>query len=128
MILSTVRMAIAPCKRDEALQILKEVAGQGKVSFGCLGCRIYEDVLEDNVLLYEERWRTLEDLENHLRSHDYYKVLLVMEMAHRQPEVSFDNISWSSGMETVEQARGLPARRRNQESSAEILSSRIDAQ
>lgn len=126
MILATVRMAIAPRKREEALQILKAVAAQGNLYSGCLGCRIYEDVQDDNVLLYEERWRTLEDLERHLRSRDYYKVLLVMEMALKQPEVSFDNISWSSGIETVERARGLSVGERSQESRDGTLLSQIE--
>jgi quinol monooxygenase YgiN len=50
-------------------------------------------------------WRSEEELERHLRSDDYQKVLLVMEMSLKQPEIRFDTISSSTGFETIEKAR-----------------------
>jgi quinol monooxygenase YgiN len=105
MILATVRMAIPPQKRDEALKILRLTAEQCRIRPSCLSCHIYEDVQEQDVLMFEQKWRNREDLEGHLRSDDYHKVLLVMEMALRQPEIRFDSISGSTGIETVEKAR-----------------------
>ncbi len=108
MVLATVRMIIPRIKRHETLKILRTVAEQCKVHSGCLGCHIYADAQEDNVLMFEERWRSEEDLAQHLRSDGYRNVLLVMEMALHQPEIRFDTISSSTGIETVERARGLP--------------------
>ena len=105
MVLATVRLTIPPQKRDEALKILKSAAAQCGVTPSCLSCHIYADVQEDNVLMFEQSWRSQEDLERHLRSAEYYKVLLVMEMALKQPDVRFDTISGSTGIETVEKAR-----------------------
>jgi len=105
MILSTIRMKIPPKKRNEALKILRSTAEQCKVHSGCLGCHIYEDVQEDNVLTFEEMWRSEEDLERHLRSKEYRNVLLVMEMALKHPEVRFNTVSASTGIETIEKAR-----------------------
>ena len=105
MILSTIRMKIPPKKRNEALKILRSTAEQCKVHSGCLGCHIYEDVQEDNVLTFEEMWRSEEDLERHLRSKGYRNVLLVMEMALKHPEVRFNTVSASTGIETIEKAR-----------------------
>jgi quinol monooxygenase YgiN len=105
MILATIRMAIPPKKRDEALQILKSIAVKCNVYSGCLGCHIYEDVQEDNVVMFEEKWRSEEDLEFHLRSGEYRNVLVVMEMALKRPEVRFNRVSTSTGIETIEKAR-----------------------
>jgi quinol monooxygenase YgiN len=105
MILGTIRMKIPPKKRDEALQILKSIAGQCEVYSGFLGFHIYQDALEDNVLMFEERWRSEEDLEHHLRSGEYRNVLMVMEMALKHPEVRFNKVSTSTGIETIEKAR-----------------------
>jgi len=105
MILATVRMSIPAKKREEALKILGLTAAECRVWPGCLSSRIYEDVQEHSVLMLEERWSSQEDLERHLRSDEYYKVLLVMEMAVEQPEIRFDTISGSTGIETVEKAR-----------------------
>ena len=72
---------------------------------GCLGCHIYRDLQEKKVLVLEEIWRAEEDLELHLRSDEYRNLLLVMEMALKQPEIRFDTISSSTGIETIEKAR-----------------------
>ena len=45
------------------------------------------------------------DVKRHLRSDKYHKILLVVEMAAEPPEIRFDTISHSSGVETIEQAR-----------------------
>jgi quinol monooxygenase YgiN len=105
MVLATIRMFIPPKKREGALKILRLTAEQCKVHPGCLSCHIYDDVQEDNVLMFEEMWRNEEDLVQHLQSKEYQEVLLVMEMALKHPEVRFNTVSTSTGMETIEKAR-----------------------
>ena len=105
MVLATIRMIIPPKKRGEVLNILRSTAEQCKVHSGCLGCHIYDDVQEDNVLMFEEMWSNEEGLVDHLRSKEYQDVLLVMEMALKHPEVKFNTVSTSTGMETIEKAR-----------------------
>jgi quinol monooxygenase YgiN len=87
------------------LKILRSTAEWSRVKHGFLSSRIYEDVQEHNVLMFEEIWGSEEDLECHLRSDEYQKVLLVLEMAFKQPEIRFDTISSSTGIETIEKAR-----------------------
>ena len=110
MVLATVRLMLLPQKRDEALKILKSAAAQCRAWPSCLSCHIYADVQEDDVLMFEQSWRSQEDLERHLRSDEFYKVLLVMEMALKQPDIRFDTISGSTGIETVEKARSSTGR------------------
>ncbi len=105
MIVATVRMIIPRAKGNEALKILRTVAEQCKVHSGCLSCHVYADTQEDNILMFQEMWRSEEDLNHHLRSDEYRKVLLVMEMALKQPEIRFDTIESSVGIETIEKAR-----------------------
>jgi quinol monooxygenase YgiN len=105
MILATLRMAIPLQKRGEALKILKSMVAGNKAQPDCVFCRICEDALEDSVLQFEEMWRSEGELERHLRSDRYHMVLLVMEMALKQPEIRFDTISSSTGIETIEKAR-----------------------
>jgi quinol monooxygenase YgiN len=106
MILATLRMAIPLQKRGEALKILKAMVARNQARpDDCVFCRICEDALEDNILQFEEMWRSEEELERHLRSDEYHKVLLVLEMALKQPEIRFDTISSSTGIETIEKAR-----------------------
>jgi len=111
MILANIRMKIPPQKRGEALKILKSIVEGNRILPGCLHCRIYEDLQEDDVIMYEEMWRGEEELENHLRSEEYRKVLLVMEMAINHPEIEFNTLMSSTGIETIEKARRFTGRR-----------------
>jgi quinol monooxygenase YgiN len=105
MILATIRMNIPLQKRGEVLKILRMTAEQCRDYPGCLGFHIYEDLQEGDVILYEEVWSAQEDLDLHLRSEEYRNLLLVMEMACKQPEIRFDTISNSTGIEIIEKAR-----------------------
>jgi quinol monooxygenase YgiN len=105
MILATIRMTIPPQKNGEVLKILRSVVELCRYDPGCLSCHIYGDLQEKNVLMLEEVWRSEEDLDLHLRSDEYRNLLLVLEMALKQPEIRFDIISSSTGIETIEKAR-----------------------
>jgi quinol monooxygenase YgiN len=105
MILSTIRMTIPSRKRGEALKILRSLAAQSRADPGCLSFHIYEDLQEKNVLMIEEAWRAEEELDLHIRSDKYREVLLVLEMARNPPEIRFDRILKSTGIETVENIR-----------------------
>ena len=106
MIIATIRMMIPPQKRGEALRILRSVAELCRDDPGCPSCNIYRDLNDYRVLVLEEVWRTGEDLDLHLRSEEYRNLLLVLEMALKQPEIRFDTVSNTTGIETIEKARG----------------------
>ncbi len=53
-------------------------------------------------------WKNEEDLKNHLKSREYGKLLLVLEMALENPEIRFSSITGWSGIETIENARRAP--------------------
>jgi quinol monooxygenase YgiN len=108
MVHATIRMDISPAKATEALEILCSMAERTRVKSGCISSRIYRDVQAEHAhaIMIEELWRSQEELEQHLRSSDYHRVLLVVEMAKEPPEIRFNAISHSSGVETIEKARG----------------------
>jgi quinol monooxygenase YgiN len=105
MILATLRAEIPQQKRSEALKILKSMVAPTQAHRDCIFCRISEDTLEENIIQFEEMWSNEEELEGHLRSDEYHRVLLVLEMALKQPEIRFDTITSSTGIETIEKAR-----------------------
>jgi hypothetical protein len=59
-----------------------------------------------------EVWRAEEDLDLHIRSDEYRNLLMVLEMALEQPEIRFDTISSSTGIETIEKIRKATQGRR----------------
>jgi quinol monooxygenase YgiN len=105
MVLSTLRLMIPPKKHGEVLSILKSMAEQNRIHRGCLRSRIYRDVEEERVFVFEEMWRSEEELKNHLRSNEYGKLLRVVGMALEKPEIRFNTITRWSGVETIEKAR-----------------------
>jgi len=105
MILATIRMTFSGKKFEEVLRILRSMAEQCKVQSGCLSSRVYRNGQEDNALMFEQQWSNEENLERYLRSDDYRQLLMVLEMAVKQPEIRFDTILSSTGIETIEKAR-----------------------
>jgi quinol monooxygenase YgiN len=106
MIQSTIRMTVSSQKSGEVLKILRLVVELCRDDPGCLSCHIYGDLQDKNVLMLEQVWRSEENLGHHLRSDEYRNLLLVLEMALKQPEIKFNTISSSTGIETIEKARG----------------------
>lgn len=107
MIVATVRMNIPLPKKTEALKILNLEVELCRDDPGCSSCHIYGDLQENCALMLEEVWWTEEDLDTHLRSDEFRNLLVVMEMADKKPEIRFDTVSSSAGIERVENARGL---------------------
>jgi quinol monooxygenase YgiN len=102
---TTIRMMLPHQKCAEALKILRSIVEQDRVQPGCLRSRIYGDLEKENVIMIEEMWQDQENLERHLCSEEYRNLLLVVEMALECPEITFNSIANTTGIETIEKAR-----------------------
>lgn len=100
-----IRVLVPLNKQKEALSILRSMIEQTKLEPGCISCRLYQDVQEARAIMLEEIWASESDLHRHLRSSKFYTVLLVVEMAVEPPEIRFDVIAHSTGLETIERTR-----------------------
>jgi quinol monooxygenase YgiN len=107
MILATVRLILPGNKQAEALSILKSAAEGCAFQADCLDCRVYKDATDENVVMFEGKWLNEEALTKYLQSDEYRKVLIVMESALEKPEIRFDTVASTAGIETVETARKL---------------------
>jgi quinol monooxygenase YgiN len=105
MIQSTIRMTIPPQKSGVVSKILKSVVDLCRDDVACFSCHLYEDQEEKNVFMLEEVWRAEGALNLHLLSDEYRNLLLVLEMALKQPEIRFATISNLRGIEIIEKAR-----------------------
>ena len=105
---ASIRIAIPSKKVKEATAIFRSLIEETRLQDGCLSCRLYQDILEDQSLMLEEVWMSQKDLERHLRSDKFLAVLFAMEMSAKAPEVRFEEISQCSGIETIERARAQP--------------------
>ena len=105
MVRSIIRMLIPLEKQSEALEIIGSMIEQTRFEPGCLSCRLYRGGEDARAIMFEELWLSEEDVQRHLRSEKYRKILLVVEMAEETPEIRFDTIAHSTGMESIEQVR-----------------------
>jgi quinol monooxygenase YgiN len=123
MIQATIRMVIAPHNRRQVVEILTSSAERTRIREGCLCCRIYHDEQQEGVFMVEEVWKCQDDLDYHLLSDDYRRVLLVTEMALEPPEIQFKTISHSAGIELIERARGLNKNSHREQTSTRSIRS-----
>ena len=105
MIRTTIRLKAAPKHAAEAETILRGMVERTQHTPGCLGCHVYQDLQDRSVLLFEEEWQTPTDLDRHLRSDTYRCLIEVLEMAIQPPQIRFDTIAHSAGLETIAHAK-----------------------
>ena len=102
----TLTATFPPEEKADVIRVLDSIIGPTMAQPGCLFCRLYSNVNNDDDLFLLEKWDSRETLEKHIRSDDFRRILAVMEMANEKPEMSFDTISKKEGLELVEIIRG----------------------
>jgi quinol monooxygenase YgiN len=101
MIACGLRIHVLPSKHDEVYRLFRGLLEQARVRGGCLACGVYQDLEDPAVLALVQEWASWDDLERYLRSEDYRKLLVVMEVSTHRPEVWFDTIATREGLERV---------------------------
>jgi len=102
MVLVTLRMVVRPERRSDLLETMRGMLEPARVERGCLSYRLYEDVEDGNTFVLVEEWKTQRDLESHLRSDNQRRMLALMDLLSEQPELQFNTVSNTAGMELIE--------------------------
>jgi quinol monooxygenase YgiN len=105
VIVATLKISTNPANRSEILRNLTSLLGRVRVQPGCTACHLYEDVEEPKVVLLAEEWSSRAEMDNHLRSDDYRRILTTIELSDGPPELHFDEVSSRGGLELVESVR-----------------------
>jgi quinol monooxygenase YgiN len=105
MIVGTLRILPAPDRRAEILEVLQAIQGPVRAQPGCTACHIYEEQGPEPAVVLVERWESQAALEAHLRSETYRRILGAIELSGGPPEVCFDYVSSSEGMDLIERSR-----------------------
>jgi len=104
-IVGTLKIVPLPDRRGDVIEILRYVQGPVLAEPGCTACHIYEESAADNAVVLVERWESEAALEAHLRSEAYRRILGAIEISGAAPEIRFDHVSRSEGLERIEHAR-----------------------
>jgi quinol monooxygenase YgiN len=105
MVVGTIRIQPSPSRRGQVLEILRSIQGPVTIAPGCAACDIYEEDGPDAAIVLIERWDSLPALEAHLCSEHYRRILGAVELSGGPPEVRFDHVSGSEGLELIERTR-----------------------
>ncbi|KAB0663797.1 antibiotic biosynthesis monooxygenase [Oryzomonas japonica] len=105
MIDATITITVPPEKWKEVLQTFTAILGPIRHEQGCISCNCYRDVEAENVLFFKEEWKSSEDLGTHLRSAHFGVLIGAMKLLDKEPEIRFNTISSSAGLEAIQTAR-----------------------
>ncbi len=88
-----------------ALDLLRSAAGPTRVKRGCRSCHVGQDIMEESTVRYSEEWETEEAFRRHIRSDDFWPVLLAIDLGSQTPRVTVGNASPDQGVEILRALR-----------------------
>jgi quinol monooxygenase YgiN len=92
---------VLPGKRKAAIDILRSMEGPLRGKKELLLHKIYEADEEGDEILYVEQWLTKEALYRHIQSDLYMRILEVIELSTVSPQLSFQEVSETRGIDLV---------------------------
>jgi len=102
VIIVTLKMIVQPERRSDFLETMRGMLEPVRVERGCLIYRLYEDVESRNAFVLLEEWATQEDLERHISKDNEQRLLALMDLLSEQPELRFNTVSHTAGMDLIE--------------------------
>jgi hypothetical protein len=73
----------------------------------CMGLWIIDRSHPCPHILYAEQWKSEEAIHEHIRSSLFRRILAVIELSSRAPEVCMYFISHTKGMDLIQELRGV---------------------
>ncbi len=107
MITATLRIRVSKGNKKEVIRLLRSLIGSTRVETGCVSCHLYPDVNDQTAVTSTEQWSSQDDLTRHLRTLQDKRILAALDMSDVQPEIRFDTVIETKGMQLIEEARGV---------------------
>jgi quinol monooxygenase YgiN len=103
------RLVVTQQRRDEVAAVFQSLVGPIRAQSGCTATRFLSELSETGAFTFVEEWRERLDLEQHLRTPAFRKILATMELASEPPTVEVDELGTRRGFEFVEEVLGTRA-------------------
>ena len=107
LITATLRIRVSKGKKEEVVRFLRSLIGPTRVETGCLNCHLYQDMNDECAITWMEQWRSQDDLNRHVRTPQYKRILAALDMSDAKPEIRFDTVVETKGMKLIEEALGV---------------------
>jgi quinol monooxygenase YgiN len=102
----TLRLSFGADLREEAVQVLRTLVGPVRSQPGCSQTLLMCDVQDAAVITWVSRWRSRPDLDRHLRTTHFRRLLALMELAAETPDVVFEDGSELRGIDLIHEVIG----------------------
>jgi quinol monooxygenase YgiN len=105
MIIAMLDMSMPSGHESETLRLLRACWESTNALPGCIGGGVFQEVGSPKAALYVEMWDRADELENHVRSPGYDRLLAIMETAPERPALTFNFVAETRGLAWVEELR-----------------------
>lgn len=113
MVISTLRLFPSQEQRRDVLTALRSVQGPTRSLSHCLCCQLLEEDGHQEGILYIQQWDSEEELNRHIRSDLYGRILGIAELSRIPPEFHFHYVEKSRQLDLIEALRGQAAQEDN---------------
>ncbi len=105
MVISCYTLTTSGSRSQDLLDVLRSISGPTQFKKGCIISNIWQNPDDPGSFLLHEEWESLSDLESHITSPLYHRLLAAMEMCITRPQVIFMNGMDIRGIDWVEKIR-----------------------
>ena len=108
----SIDMRFASKDVDHAVQLLLSVKGNIQAKRGCRACGVGKEADDAGLVHYREEWESAEAFHQHVRSEEFLRVLIAMDLCCEEPRIVVGNLSGHVGMAYLRDLRepDLPPR------------------
>ena len=94
---------------SQALEAFRYLMLRTRLEPGCAGCSAWTD--PDGSVHYTEAWHTEDDMKRRVLSDHFVRLLAVLESTDSPPQVQFDVVTTTRGLDYVAETRHAASRR-----------------
>jgi quinol monooxygenase YgiN len=108
------RLTLATCSIDmrfafkdvkHAVQLLLSVKENIQAKHGCRACKVGVDAADSGLVQYLEEWESAELFHKHVRSEEFRRILIAMDLCSEEPRIMIGDLSGHIGMEYLRKLR-----------------------
>lgn len=100
-----VDMRFDPGEASRAVQLLLTVVERIKAKAGCQSCWVSRDAVENRRIRYSEIWTEDAAFLDHVRSEEFRRVLVALDMCCEEPAVTIGELAGRTGMDYLRDLR-----------------------
>jgi quinol monooxygenase YgiN len=102
-------MHFSPKNVNIGVQMLLSVIERIQAKSGCQTCGVERDAAEEGWIHYKEEWDSATTFRAHVRSEEFLRVLVAMDLCIEEPRVIIGSLNAVKGIEFLRTLRGRAA-------------------